>query len=56
MRGSEVGCFETRKKSNIHYLGGALCVDCRALLVASGARTDILFDFSGIGLPQGKKK
>lgn len=25
MRGSEVGCFQTRKKSNIHYLVWALC-------------------------------
>lgn len=51
MRGSEVGCFETRKKSNIHYLGGALCVDRCALLVgcSARARTYILFDLRAIG-------
>lgn len=41
MRGSEVGCFETRKKSNIHYLG-RLCVRRAHCAVASSHETRCL--------------
>lgn len=42
MRGSEVGCFETRKKSNIHYLVRALCGGRAACIVGRLQRPRVL--------------